>query len=49
MVLVDSSVWIDYFNGAPSPECDALDGLLGRGLVLIGDLILARGPARLPH
>jgi len=40
MVLVDSSVWIDYFNGAPSPECDALDELLGRELVLIGDLIL---------
>ena len=40
MVLVDSSVWIDYFNGTPSAECDALDGLLGRELVLIGDLIL---------
>jgi predicted nucleic acid-binding protein len=40
MVLVDSSVWIDYFNGANSAECDALDALLGRELVLIGDLIL---------
>lgn len=40
MVLVDSSVWIDYFNGAPSPECDALNALLGQELVLIGDLIL---------
>jgi predicted nucleic acid-binding protein len=40
MVLVDSSVWIDFFNGAPTPECDTLDALLGRELVLIGDLIL---------
>ena len=40
MVLVDSSVWIDYFNGDTTAECDALDGLLGRELVLIGDLIL---------
>ena len=40
MVLVDSSVWIDYFNGAVTPETDTLDTLLGRDLVLMGDLIL---------
>jgi predicted nucleic acid-binding protein len=40
MILVDSSVWIDYFNGAATIECDVLDALLGRELVLIGDLIL---------
>ena len=40
MILVDSSVWIDYFNGAATTECDVLDALLGRELVLIGDLIL---------
>ncbi|MGE5152420.1 MAG: PIN domain nuclease [Bdellovibrio bacteriovorus] len=40
MVLVDTSVWIDYFNGAPTAQCDALDGLLGSELVLMGDLIL---------
>jgi predicted nucleic acid-binding protein len=40
MVLVDSSVWIDYFNGTASPETDTLDALLGQELVLIGDLIL---------
>lgn len=40
MVLVDSSVWIDYFNGTASPEADTLDALLGQELVLIGDLIL---------
>lgn len=41
MILVDSRVWIDYFNGRVTPETDALDRLLGSELVLIGDLILA--------
>jgi predicted nucleic acid-binding protein len=40
MVLADSSVWIDYFNGAPTPEADLLDDLLGRELVATGDIIL---------
>jgi hypothetical protein len=29
MVLVDSSVWIDYFRGVSSATADALDGMLG--------------------
>lgn len=40
MVLVDSSVWIDYFNGVPTPETDRLDALLGKDVVATGDLIL---------
>ena len=40
MVLVDSSVWIDYFNGVPTPETDRLDALLGQDVVATGDLIL---------
>lgn len=40
MVLVDSSVWIDYFNGAATPQTDELDRLLGRDVVLLGDLVL---------
>ncbi len=40
MVLADSSVWIDYFNGSPTPEADHLDELLGRELVVTGDIIL---------
>lgn len=40
MVLVDSSVWIDYFNGKSTVECDVLDALLSTEPVLIGDLIL---------
>jgi len=40
LILVDSSVWIDYFNGAATPQADKLDGLLGREPLAIGDLIL---------
>jgi predicted nucleic acid-binding protein len=40
MVLVDSSVWIDYFNGRSTSQTDALDVLLGSDLVVLGDLIL---------
>jgi len=41
MVLVDTSVWIDYFNGTVSRQTDRLDAILGTGAVLTGDLILA--------
>lgn len=40
MILVDSSVWIDYFNGAITPQTERLDSLLGREPLAIGDLIL---------
>ena len=41
MILVDSSVWIDYFRGKPTAQTDRLDALLGSEPVAIGDLILA--------
>lgn len=40
MILVDSSVWVDYFNGHDTPETARLDALLGIEPVGIGDLIL---------
>ena len=40
MILVDSSVWIDYFNGRNSRQTDKLDGLLGSEILAIGDLML---------
>ena|SRR5690625_532368 len=39
MILVDTSVWIDYFNGITSPQTDRLDASLIEGSVVIGDLI----------
>ena len=41
MVLVDTSVWVDYFNGVASRQTVQLDELLQKGPVAIGDLILA--------
>lgn len=40
VILVDSSVWIDYFSGNDSSEADFLDRTLGNRAVAIGDLIL---------
>jgi predicted nucleic acid-binding protein len=41
VILVDSSVWIDAFNGHRSRETDLLRLLLRRRILLLGDLILA--------
>lgn len=40
MIVVDSSVWIDFFHGVSTPEVERLDGLLGLTPLAIGDLIL---------
>ena len=40
MIVVDSSVWIDFFNGVSTPQVERLDGLLGVTPLAIGDLIL---------
>lgn len=40
MIVVDSGVWIDYFNGVTSRETDTLDTLLGVEPVAVGDVIL---------
>jgi len=41
MVLVDTSVWVDFFNGIDTAEANELDRLVGSGRILTGDLILA--------
>jgi predicted nucleic acid-binding protein len=41
MILVDSSVWIDFFNGTENDKIDKLNEILGLEEVVIGDLILA--------
>ncbi len=40
MILVDSSVWIDYFRGTITPQTEKLDQLLGQDPLAIGDLML---------
>jgi predicted nucleic acid-binding protein len=40
MIIVDSGVWIDYFNGLETPQTGKLDSLLGTVPLGIGDIIL---------
>jgi predicted nucleic acid-binding protein len=51
VILVDSSVWVDYFRGSATPQADRLDELLGAVPIAVGDLILTEvlqgfGPER---
>lgn len=39
MILVDSSVWIDFFNGEDKPHVEKLYQLLGNEIIATGDLI----------
>ncbi len=41
MILVDSSVWIDYFRGTATPQVERLDALLGAEPLAVGDLMVA--------
>lgn len=41
MILVDSSVWIDFFRNKPSLQAEWLDKNLGVEGLIVGDLILA--------
>ncbi|MBI2688986.1 MAG: PIN domain nuclease [Acidobacteria bacterium] len=40
MILVDTSVWIDYFRGNQTAQTEALDSLLSQEQIAMGDLIL---------
>lgn len=40
MILVDSSVWVDYLRGTSTRQTDKLDALLGTVPLAVGDLIL---------
>ena len=41
MIVADTSVWIDYFNGVKAPHTDRLDADLDAERIIIGDLIIA--------
>lgn len=46
-ILVDSSVWIDYFSG--KPEVRVLNDLIDRNLISINDLVLSELVPFLKH
>ena len=39
-MVVDTSVWIDFFNGRNAPHVKALQSALGRDDIVVGDLML---------
>jgi predicted nucleic acid-binding protein len=41
MLIIDSTVWVDYFNGIKTPQTDYLDQIADKTPILMGDLILA--------
>jgi predicted nucleic acid-binding protein len=41
MLIVDSTVWVDYFNGVKNQQTDYLYQIVDKTPILIGDLILA--------
>jgi len=41
MLVVDSTVWIDYFNGVENAQTNYLHQIADKTPILIGDLILA--------
>jgi predicted nucleic acid-binding protein len=41
MIMADTSVWIDYFNGTDNENTQKLDELLATDLIVTGDIILA--------
>ena len=40
MIVVDSSIWIDYFNGEINKKTDWFDRALGTEPIIVGDIIL---------
>lgn len=40
MLIVDTTVWVDYLNGQINPETDYLDRAMSEEVILVGDLIL---------
>lgn len=40
MIFVDTSVWIDYFNGVVNWQTDYLEQSLSSDSIIIGDIIL---------
>ena len=41
MILVDSSVWVDYFRGVATPQTAKLDSIVDAHRLAVGDLIVA--------
>jgi len=41
MLIIDSTVWVDYFNGVENRQTDYLHPIVDKPPILISDLTLA--------
>lgn len=41
MIMVETSVWIDYVNGAITPQTNILETELQENRIIVGDIIIA--------
>ena len=49
MIVVDSSVWIDFLNGRNVPHVRRLRAILGNDAIIVGDLMLCEVLQGLPN
>jgi predicted nucleic acid-binding protein len=49
LIVVDTSVWIDFLNGRNAPHVTALRAALGQDEIIIGDLMLSEVPQGLEN
>lgn len=47
-IVVDASVWLDYFTGVETPQTDLLDSLIGKSPLVVADLTVAEVLQGLP-
>jgi predicted nucleic acid-binding protein len=40
VIVVDSSVWIDFLNGRNTPQVECLRAVLGTDEIIVGDLMI---------
>ena len=40
MIVVDTTVWVDFFRRRDTAQTAKLRSLIGRGLILVGDVVL---------
>ena len=40
MVLIDSTVWIDFFNGIKNQQTDSMSDLLENNLIYLADIVI---------
>lgn len=40
MIVVDTTVWVDFFRRRDTVQTERLKALIGRGLIVVGDVVM---------